>query len=245
MLPGANLSRTISRSNPHLDWILIDQEHGNISDDSMHDAVAAVAACGVSPIVRVPEGQHWMIKRALDAGAHGIMVPLVQSVEQAKEIARFAKFPAAGKGGLGGNRGLGSPLSMEKFGTGVSQVQYFLEANEATLVILQIETQSALDQAAEIAAVSGVDVLFVGPTDLGNQIGHPTLKGEFAPELEDAIKQVHEAAKKGGKWSGIYCGSGEMAKKYADQGFGMVNTMNDVVAIGKGFGGAVTTAMGS
>lgn len=239
MLPGANLSRVISRSNPNLDWILVDQEHGNISDDSMHDAVAAIAACGVSPIVRVPEGQHWMIKRALDAGAHGIMVPLVKNAEEAKAIATYAKFPPKG------TRGLGSPFSVEKFDHGMGLMQYFQEANDATLVILQIETQSALDQAAEIAAVPGVDVLFIGPTDLGNTIGHPTLKGDFAPELEDAIKKIHDAAQNGGKWSGIYCGSGEQAKKYADIGFNMCNTMNDVVAVTKGFGSAVTTARGS
>lgn len=68
MLPGSNLSRTICRSSPNLDWICVDTEHGNISDDSMHECVAAIAACGVSPVVRVAEGQHWMIKRALDAG---------------------------------------------------------------------------------------------------------------------------------------------------------------------------------
>ena len=67
MLPGANLTRTICRSSPNLDWLCIDTEHGNLSDSDMHDSVAAAAACGVSPIVRVPEGQHWMIKRALDA----------------------------------------------------------------------------------------------------------------------------------------------------------------------------------
>ncbi|TKA39988.1 hypothetical protein B0A55_13093, partial [Friedmanniomyces simplex] len=72
-------------------------------------AVAAIAACGLSPIVRVPEGQHWMIKRALDAGAHGIMVPLVRTVAEARSIASYSKFPPSG------TRGLGSPFSMEKF----------------------------------------------------------------------------------------------------------------------------------
>jgi len=238
MLPGSNLSRTIART-PNLDWICVDTEHGNIADEQMHECVAAIAACGVSPVVRVPEGQHWMIKRALDAGCHAVMVPLVRTVEEAKNIATYSKFPP------NGNRGLGSPFSMEKFSPNVTQIQYFQQANDATLVILQIETLTALENVREIAAVPGVDVLLVGPHDLGNSIGHPVLRAEYDPELKEAIAKIHTAAQEAGKWSAIYCGSGDVARNYADQGFNMVNTMNDVVALRQAFGEAVDTAMGS
>ncbi|KAK3623596.1 hypothetical protein LTR22_024324 [Elasticomyces elasticus] len=234
MLPGANLSRTIART-PNLDWICVDCEHGNISDD-----IAAIAACGVSPIVRVPEGQHWMIKRALDAGAHGIMVPLIRTVADAQNVASYSKFPP------NGTRGLGSPFSMEKFHPELTQVQYFQQSNSATLVVLQIETREALENVEAIAAVEGVDCLLVGPHDLGNSIGHPVLKApEYDPELEEAIAKINDAAHKAGKWTAIYCGSGEQARKYADLGFDMVNTMNDVVALKSAFGGAVEAAQGS
>ncbi|KAK4957618.1 hypothetical protein LTR10_005585 [Elasticomyces elasticus] len=234
MLPGANLSRTIART-PNLDWICVDCEHGNISDD-----MAAIAACGVSPIVRVPEGQHWMIKRALDAGAHGIMVPLIRTVADAQNVASYSKFPP------NGTRGLGSPFSMEKFHPELTQVQYFQQSNSATLVVLQIETREALENVEAIAAVEGVDCLLVGPHDLGNSIGHPVLKApEYDPELEEAITKINDAAHKAGKWTAIYCGSGEQARKYADLGFDMVNTMNDVVALKSAFGGAVEAAQGS
>lgn len=93
MLPGTNLTRTICRSARNLEWLLIDLEHGNISDDSMHEIVAATAACGVSPIVRVAEGQPWMIKRALDSGAHGILVPVTDTAEDARNVVRYSKFP--------------------------------------------------------------------------------------------------------------------------------------------------------
>lgn len=245
MLPGSNLSRSIART-PNLDWICVDTEHGNISDDSMHECVAAIAACGVSPIVRVPEGQHWMIKRALDAGAHGIMVPLTETVEQAKNVARFSKFPPMG------NRGLGSPFSMEKFiqqgATGVkewSQVEYFQQANESTVVCLQIETAGALQSIDEIAAVPGIDVLFIGPYDLGNSIGHPIVKADMDPELKQAISQIQEAAHKAGKWTAIFCGSGETARKYADEGFHMINIMTDVIAVKQSFAQAMDAAKGS
>jgi len=239
MLPGSNLSRTIART-PNIDWICVDTEHGNISDDSMHECVAAIAACGVSPVVRVPEGQHWMVKRALDAGAHGIMVPLIQTVEDAKNVVKYSKFPPSG------TRGLGSPFSMEKFSPTISQVQYFQEANDGTVVILQIETKSALDSIKDIAAVPGIDVLLVGPHDLGNSIGHPVLNpAQLDPELREAIETIHQATQAAGKYSAIYTGSGDQARGYADQGFNMVNVMNDVVALKQSFGGEFEKARGS
>ncbi|KAK4560415.1 hypothetical protein LTR86_005611 [Recurvomyces mirabilis] len=238
MLPGSNLSRTMART-PNMDWICVDTEHGNISDDSMHEAVAAIAACGVSPIVRVAEGQHWMIKRALDAGAHGIMVPLVRTVQDAKNIVSYSKFPPTG------TRGLGSPLSMEKFDHKMGIMEYYQQANDATLVVIQIETAEALASVSEIAAVPGVDILLIGPTDLGNNIGHPILGADYAPELKTAIKTINDAAHAAGKWSAIYCGSGEQAREYADLGFNMANTGNDVSMLKKAFGDAIETARGS
>lgn len=209
----------------------------------MHDSVAAIAACGVSPVVRLPDGQHWMIKRALDAGAHGIIIPLLQTVEDAKNVVKFSKFPPVG------NRGLGSPFAMEKFidqsanAKELSLSQYFKEANGSIVVIVQIETASALAQIDEITAVPGIDVCFIGPVDLGNSIGHPPENvGDYSAELKEAIAKIHAATQAAGKWSAIYCGSGEQAKKWADDGFNMINTMNDVGAIRSAFGNAASAA---
>jgi len=242
--PGSNISRILART-PGVEWICIDCEHGNLSDDAMHESVAAVAACGVSPIVRIPEGQHWMIKRALDAGAHGIIVPLLETVQDAKNIAKYSKFPPQG------NRGLGGALAMEKFTCGqdvseVSMADYYRDANDAILVCVQIETKSALACVDEIAAVEGIDVLLFGPNDLGNQLGHPMVlnNGVISDELETAIQKVNKAAHDAGKKSAIYMGSGEAAKKYADSGFDMVNAVNDIVTLKVAAASAVATALG-
>lgn len=85
MFPSPSISRTIARI-PGVSWILIDQEHGNLGDSQMHECIANIAPYGVSPLVRIPDLERWMIKRALDAGAHGIMVPLLSSVEEVKEV---------------------------------------------------------------------------------------------------------------------------------------------------------------
>ena len=190
----------------------------SVIDNEMHDSVHAVASVGVSPIVRIPANEGWMVKRALDAGAHGIIVPLLYTVEDAKKLVATAKFPPKGQ------RGFGSPFSPGAFdNTGsLSGFEYMNAANENLLTIVQIETKEAFEAVEQIAAVDGIDVLFVGPWDLGNNLGYP-VQGEFAPELKEAIERVRVAAKSAGKKSGIYCPNGDFARRYADQGFQMVS----------------------
>ncbi|EXJ77803.1 2,4-dihydroxyhept-2-ene-1,7-dioic acid aldolase [Capronia epimyces CBS 606.96] len=238
MLPGSYLSRTIARAG--YDWICIDCEHGNIADNEMHESIQAIASVNVSPIVRIPANEGWMVKRALDAGAHGIIVPLLYSVEDAKKLVQTAKFPPVGK------RGFGSPFSMGAFDIkgDLTGYEYMKNANGNLLTIVQIETKEALASVEEIAKVDGIDVLFVGPWDLGNNIGHP-VEGEFSPELNAAIERVLKAAQAAGKWSGIYCPSGEWARKYADQGFQMISVINDMTAIPTYMAESLSKAKGS
>ncbi|ORY62214.1 Pyruvate/Phosphoenolpyruvate kinase-like domain-containing protein [Pseudomassariella vexata] len=195
MLPGANVSRALAKAG--VDWVMIDCEHGNIDDAAMHEAVPAVASCGVSPLVRIPDMQDWMIKRALDTGAHGILVPMLRSAEEAKKVVAAAKFPPVGQ------RGFGSPFAMERFHPVPSMTEYLQYANDSLLTMVQIETQEALDALEEIAAVPGIDLLFVGPLDLGNNIGYPILHGVMRPELEEAIDLVLTVAHKAGKKCGV------------------------------------------
>jgi 4-hydroxy-2-oxoheptanedioate aldolase len=217
-----------------MDWLLVDLEHGNISDDSMHEIVAAAASCGVSPIVRVVEGRHWMIKRALDSGAHGILVPALETVQDAKDVAQASKFPPPG------TRGFEPLLAVEKFveqhphGGGVKELtgrEYLEQANNSLVIAVQIETKSALENVNEIARVPGIDVLFVGPFDLGVSIGHPITGGKMDQELVEAIESVQEAARAAGVATGIYCDSGEDAKEWAGKGFLMNSVVTDTIAL--------------
>jgi len=238
MLPGTHLSRSIARAG--FDWICIDTEHGNIADNEMHESVHAVASVGVSPIVRIPANEGWMVKRALDAGAHGIIVPLLYSVEDARRLVQTAKFPPYGK------RGFGSPFSMGAFDIkgDLSGFDYMNNANANLLTIVQIETKEALEVVEEIAKVDGIDVLFIGPWDLGNNIGHP-VQGDFSPELKAAIARILKAAQDAGKHSGIYCPSGEVARRYADEGFQMISVVNDMTAIPVFMSESLSKAKGS
>lgn len=200
----------------------MDTEHGNIADSDMHEAVTAIAATDVSPIVRIAANEGWMVKRALDSGAHGIMVPLLETAEEATKLVKAAKFPPRGA------RGFGSPFSPGTFatsGTLPSSSEYLQQANDALVTIVQIETKAALQNVDAIAAIDGIDVLFVGPFDLGNNIGFPILTGEMHEELKTAIEMIRVAAEKAGKSSGIYCTSGAQAQTYADVGFQMVGVL--------------------
>ncbi|OLN88535.1 4-hydroxy-2-oxo-heptane-1,7-dioate aldolase 1 [Colletotrichum chlorophyti] len=235
MIPGANVSRLLARS-PGIDWVLVDCEHGNIDGDdnsailqrlhgAMHDAVPAIAAAGVSPVVRLPDMQGWMVKRALDSGAHGILVPLLRTAQEAKDLVLSAKFPPWGR------RGFGSPLAMERFTPAPSMTEYLQQANDSLLTMVQIETKEALESVEDIAAVEGIDVLFIGPFDLGNNIGHPVINGIIKKELSDAIDRILEATHKAGKKAGIFCTSGEQSKFFADKGFDMISVATDYTAL--------------
>jgi len=197
-------------------------------DAAMHESVAAIAACGVSPIVRIPDNQGWMVKReccvsicpqigavmtlagVLDAGAHGVLVPLLYTAEDAEKLVTSAKFPPLGQ------RGFGSPFSMERFVPSLGSTDYLKQADEALLTMVQIETKEALENVNAIAAVAGIDLLFIGPFDLGNNIGHPIMDGNMDDNLHAAIEKIFQAAKRAGKKAGMFCTSGEQSKKYAD-----------------------------
>ncbi|KAF7508295.1 hypothetical protein GJ744_009440 [Endocarpon pusillum] len=224
MLPGGNLSRTIARTG--YDWVCVDCEHGNIADNQMHESVAAIASCGVSPVVRIPANEAWMVKRALDSGAHGIVVPLLYTADNARNLVQSAKFPPVGQ------RGYGSPFSMGAFGR-PSASEYLQQANEALVTIVQIETREAFENVESIARVEGIDVLLVGPYDLGNNLHHPITSGDGEPdvELKAAIEKIRKAAVAAGKKAGIYCISGEQARRYADQGFHMVRLLHSLTCL--------------
>jgi len=236
MFPGSNISRILARTG--VDWICVDCEHGNVDDAAMHEAVAALAACGVSPLVRIPDNQGYLVKRVLDAGAHGVLVPMLYSAGDAKNLVTAAKFPPIGR------RGFGSPFSMEKFHPSLSQTEYLHQANDALLTIVQIETKEAVEDLEAIAAVPGIDVLFIGPFDLGNNLGYPIIDGKMHENLLAAVAKTLKVATAAGKKVGIYATSGEQAKTYADQGFHMICVATDAAVLGTAVKDAVKKAKG-
>ena len=128
--------------------------------------------------------------------------------------------------------------------TSFTTTDYLLQANDTLITIVQIETLEALRNVDAIAAVDGVDVLLVGPFDLGNNIGHPILTDKMDKELIDAIDNILKAAQNHGKRTGIYCTSGEQAREYAEKGFNMISVAADMVAISAYFSQVLSIAKG-
>lgn len=176
---------------------------------------------------------------ALDAGAHGILVPLVYTVEDCKNVVLSAKFPPVGR------RGFGSPYPMERFHPSLNSTDYLAQANNALLTCVQIETNEALEAVDAIAAVPGIDVLFVGPFDLGNNIGYPVLNGKMHEKLQEAIAKILQASNSAGKKAGIFCAGGEQAKFYADMGFQMISAATDMHVLPAGLAANLATATGA
>lgn len=116
--------------------------------------------------------------------------------------------------------------------------------NSTLLTIVQIETAPALEHVREIAALPGVDCLLIGPFDLGNNIGHPILTAKMAPELEDAIEKIKQAAHAEGKKVAMYCNSGEDARRYAERGFDMISILTDQIGITGAFKQSLGVASG-
>ncbi|GAB1737624.1 hypothetical protein NU219Hw_g1931t1 [Hortaea werneckii] len=219
-LPSFRTAQVIAQTG--LDGIIVDCEHGNISDDSMHAATAAIAAHGVSPLIRIRGKHSDLIKRTLDAGAHGVMVPQVNTAEEAKEVVAHSKFPPWG------SRGQGSPFAA--IAHQVDTPTYVRLANVTIITCLQIETKAGVYNVEAICAVPGVDMLFIGPNDLAlSLLGYVPARGD-EPEFVDAIERVVGAARKHGKWVARLANDGASCKEHL-QVFDAVALSYDVRAL--------------
>jgi len=165
-----------------------------------------------------------------------ILVPMIRTVDQVRDVVAASKFPPLGR------RGFGSPIAPQNFQPVPSFTEYLQQANESLLTMVQIETREALDSVEEIAPL--VDVLFVGPFDLGNNIGHPIIEGRMDAELDEAIARVLRAAVAAGKKCGIFCTGGEQARKYAEAGFHMISVATDYTALGAVMAESLSVAQG-
>ncbi|KAH7012624.1 2,4-dihydroxyhept-2-ene-1,7-dioic acid aldolase [Microdochium trichocladiopsis] len=205
-LPSFRTAQLVAATG--LDGIIVDCEHGHISDDAMHASVSAIAAQGVSPLVRLRMAHPDLIKRALDAGAHGIVVPMVHTADDARAVVEHAKFPPHGI------RGQGSAFPGFAYGTDIAT--YIKTANQTLLTCVQIESRLGVENVDSICAVPGIDMVFIGPNDLSLAIlGYVPAQGS-EPEFVAAIDQVVAAARKHGKWIGRLSNNAIAAKQHLE-----------------------------
>jgi 2-keto-3-deoxy-L-rhamnonate aldolase RhmA len=201
------------------DWLFIDLEHGTMPLDTAVQISLAGLTSGISPLVRVPARQYAMATRALDGGALGIVMPHVDTAEEARAVVDHLKYPPLGHRSVAG--------AMAAFGfRSVPTGEATAAANAETLVVVMLETPQAIANADAIAAVNGVDVLLIGTNDLMMEKGLP---GQFAhAEVASAYERVIAACRKHGKWpgmGGVY--AEDLLAKYVGMGMRMIIAGND------------------
>ncbi len=191
-------------------WLTLDMEHNAIDWSQATTIFAAIADAGGVPLARVPKGNHDYIKRTLDAGAWGIVVPMVDTVEQAKIAIAAAKYPPTGNRSLGGG--------MHSLNFDCSGADYFKRANDEILVILQTESPTGVANAEEIYSLPGVDAIFVGPVDLRAQMRKPDGTEATDEAFEAMLQKVIAIGKKVGTPTGMHVMDTKSALARAEQG---------------------------
>ena len=190
------------------DWLVIDGEHAPNDIRSIRDQLLALAASDSHAVVRVPVGETWLIKMVLDAGAQTVLVPIVESAEQARELVRACRYPPAGV------RGVGAMASRATIYGSVGN--YIQTADQEVCLLLQVETRAGMAALDEILEVDGVDGVFIGPADLSTDMGHQG--NSAAPEVREVIGDALTRIKAAGKAPGILATNDEARQAYLDMG---------------------------
>jgi len=221
-LPSAPAVEILAQAG--FDWLLIDTEHGPIDGETLHAMIRATGGTNTVPTVRVARNLDWLAKRVLDMGALGVMMPNVNSAEEALAAVRSVRYPPEG------NRGFGPTFAALRWG--VAGPDYVKAANSEVMAIVQIEHIDAVERIDEILAVPGLDLPLIGPYDLSASMG---LLGQVAhPRVQEAIDRVLAAAKKAKVPAGIFGTAAEEMNRYIERGFQAILVGTDVGFLGAG-----------
>ena len=249
MLPGADYAETLAQCG--FDWICLDMQHSYIDTADMQTMIKAISGAGAPTLVRLIYNRPEYVMKALDSGACGVIAPMVETAEEGAEVVKYAKYPPVGLrswgavrydervvGGSAGDSekrvgisGGGSEKSAGgRVGCGADKTDgggvYTPEVgNGFTVVALMIETAKGMANVDEIAAVPGVDALFVGPFDLA--LSHGMKPPTESDEYESLVYKVADACKRHGIAAGIYCSDVAMARKWAGAGLPMLACSSD------------------
>lgn len=192
-------------------WLTVDIEHSLVDWETATHMFASIAEAGCTPLARVPANRHDHIKRALDNGAHGIVVPMVNTRDEALAAVAAAKYPPVG------DRSVGGSVHALNFDTNAND--YYAHANDELLVVLQCEHIQAVEDADRIFSVPGIDAIFVGPHDLAASMRSKDGKPPSAEATAQAMKHILETCKKHQVPAGLHCGSVDEAKIRIDEGW--------------------------
>ncbi len=217
-VPDAFVAEIAARAG--FDSLCIDMQHGLADQASAVRILQALTGTGVPVLARVPWNEPGVIMRLLDAGAAGVIVPLVSTRKDAEAAVSACRYPPVGTRSFGPVR----PAITEGPG-------YFAGANDAVLVFAMIETRGALDELDAILSTPGLDGVYVGPADLSLALGFPPEQDSVREEHQRTVKSIFAAAKRHGKFAGLHCASAEFAAQAASWGADFVTIVTDTLAL--------------
>ncbi|MCD6521141.1 MAG: hypothetical protein J7M05_14590 [Anaerolineae bacterium] len=208
------------------DCVWIDHEHQDLTDHDIWHMCLAARATDMDAMVRIRKGPYWSYFHAFESGANGIMVPHCLDAEEAKWVVRNAKFAPLGLRGVDGIEAH-ADHSLQPMD------EYMQQANQETFIVVQIEDKEALKKIDEIAAVEGVDVLFIGPADLGQSLGIP--RDTESPHMQEIIERVATTARRHGKHWGIPAGSARQVAMFLEKGARFIAWGAAIIALAESF----------
>lgn len=202
-----------------LDFAIVDTEHAPSDQLSLEHVIRAADCAGLPTIVRVscPSEEH--ILKALDLGASGVQLPGLETVEEVRQALKYTKYAPAGCRGLSFSQRSAGYGSLDK-GT------YMSQSNQGLINVVHIENKRMAEHVEELCGIEEIDVLFVGPMDISQSLGHPGEPGH--PEVVKVVDRVLETCKKHGKPTGIFVGTPEAARKYLDRGVSYIALASDL-----------------
>jgi 4-hydroxy-2-oxoheptanedioate aldolase len=211
-LGSITASRFLARAG--FEWLTVDIEHSLVDWETATHMFASIADPGCIALARVPSNRHDHIKRVLDNGAHGIVVPMVNSREEAQAAVAACLYPPAGNRSVGG--------SVHALNFGGTAPDYYARANDELLIVLQCEHIQAVENADAIFSVPGIDAIFVGPNDLAASMRGPDGRPPSGEATAQVMKRILDACRRHGVAPGLHCTSGEEARHRIEEGWQFV-----------------------
>lgn len=205
--------------NAGFDFVYVDMEHGRFNLETAAGLIQTIRLTDMTPLVRVPDNQYHLIARVLDAGARGVMIPRVETREQAEKAVQAVRYPPLGQRGLAVARGHNDYKRQDS-------IVFSQEANRENLVIVQIESKQAVECVDEIVSVPGVDIALIGPGDLSQSLGI-TLKMDH-PDMVAAIEKVIAACKRHDVIVGLHVGDLKAIKYWSQNGILLLSGSSDL-----------------
>lgn len=216
------------------DCAILDMQHGAIDYACAIQGISYSALAGKPAIVRVPVGDFSTASRVLDAGAAGIIAPMVNSVADAQQLAAFTKFPPLGERSWGPHKALAL--------TGLAPQDYLAQANAFVLTIAMIETRAAMAALDDILAVPGIDGVFVGPSDLSIALTNGATVNQLHPDVDKAMDHIVARAKAAGKFASAFCIDGKRGAEVAAKGYQLMSLGTDQLLLRAGSRAALDAA---